>query len=82
MRLAELAEQHGHKLSPTGETAHVPLGLLRAYRPLELDAREPLKQLREDATKSLHGWASLGGSGSLSLEAPTTYQSLNPLRSD
>jgi hypothetical protein len=37
--------------------------LLRTHCLLELDAGKQLKQLREDATKSLHGWASFGRRG-------------------
>jgi len=41
-----------------------PLGILfsylESYRPAVLESREQLQQLGENATKSLHGWASLG----------------------
>ena len=56
----ELAEQHRHELPPAREASAVTLRLMRLDGLLELESREQLQQLGENATKSLHGWAYLG----------------------
>jgi hypothetical protein len=45
MRLAELAEQHGDELSPTGKPAHVTFSGVLPHGLLELTAGEQLQQL-------------------------------------
>ena len=39
---SELAEQHGHKLSPTAEAACVPFGLVLAHRRIKTGSRNEL----------------------------------------
>src|SRR5437667_5976952 len=57
---SELAEQHRHELPPAHEASAVTFRLMRFDGLLKLESREQLQQLRENATKSLHGWSSLG----------------------
>src|SRR5919109_4615373 len=59
MRVANVAEQHRHKLPPTREPSRVPLGACRRDRPLKLGAWKKLKQLIEDAGESHHRGALL-----------------------
>jgi len=42
MGSAQLTEQHGHKLSPTGESPSMPFGFRFSDRLLELDSRKQL----------------------------------------
>src|SRR5580704_2393651 len=46
-RLSDMAEQHGHQLSPTRKPARVPLGLMLANGLLEFPPRQQSQQLRE-----------------------------------
>src|ERR1039457_6461813 len=54
MRPSQLAKQHRHELTPTGETPRVPLGLLLLDRLREFPSREKLQHLRENAAYSVH----------------------------
>ncbi len=54
MRPSQLAEQHGHKLAPTGETPCVSLGLVLLDRLFEIPTREKLQHLRKYATYFVH----------------------------
>src|SRR5580704_18214296 len=54
-RLSDMAEQHGHQLSPTRKPARVPLGLMLANGLLEFPPRQQSQQLRENAAYSIHG---------------------------
>jgi hypothetical protein len=47
-----VAKQHRDELRPTIKTALVPLGLVPLNRLLELQAREQLQKLRENAAYS------------------------------
>src|ERR1035441_5681027 len=49
MRPAQLAKQHRHELTPTGETSRVPLGLVLLHRLFEFPARKQFQHLREHA---------------------------------
>src|SRR5664280_272879 len=49
MRPAQLAKQHRHELTPTGETSRVPLGLVLLHRLFEFPARKQFQHLRENA---------------------------------
>jgi len=53
--LAQLAKQHSYELSPTREAASVALGVVLLYGRLELQSREKLQQLRENAGYSIQG---------------------------
>ena len=55
MRPPQLAEQHGYELTPTGEAPRVVFRLVLFHRAFELQTREQLQQLRENATESSHG---------------------------
>ena len=59
MGTAELTEEHGDELGPACESFGSVIGALLFDSLLELNAREELQQLREDARKSLHGRTSL-----------------------
>ena len=59
VRPAQLAEEHGDELAPAGEAPRVPLGMVLVDGLLEFKTRKELQELGEDATKSLHGLASL-----------------------
>ena len=56
---AELAELHGDELSPACETLRGVVRTVFSHGLFELEAREWLQELREDARKLLHGLASL-----------------------
>jgi hypothetical protein len=53
--MAQLAKQHGHKLSPAAETACMALGFGLQDQLLKLPARKKLEKLTENAAKSIHG---------------------------
>jgi hypothetical protein len=53
--MPQLAEQHRDELPPTAEPAGMTLGLIRADHRLEVNARNQLQNLRENATNSIHG---------------------------
>ena len=55
MSTAQLAKQHGHKLSPAAETACMALGFGLQDQLLKLPARKKLEKLTENAAKSIHG---------------------------
>jgi len=59
--IGELAEHHGNELLPAGETAGVALGVVFAGEGLELEAREELQKLAENAGYSIHGGDSFSG---------------------
>jgi hypothetical protein len=50
-----LAEQHGDELSPTGESACLPFGLMPTNRRVKTDPRNELQHLRENATYFTQG---------------------------
>jgi hypothetical protein len=56
--LSELAEEHGHELSPAGEPSGMALGAVLADQLLKFQARKQLEDLRENAAYSLHGGTS------------------------
>src|SRR3972149_8941001 len=59
LRPPQLAEQHRHELLPAREPFRPALRPRLVHRPLELNPREQLQKLTEEATKpSLHGGAS------------------------
>src|SRR5215471_19136208 len=53
--LRQLAEQHGHELSPTAKAARVPLGSLLSHRGFKPIPRDQLENLAEDAAYSFQG---------------------------
>jgi hypothetical protein len=55
LRPAEVAEQHGDELSPTGEAAGVALGPVLHHGALKLGAGKQLQHLAENAGYSYHG---------------------------
>jgi len=59
MRATELAEKHGDKLAPAGKSFGSVVGTMLFHGLFEFQSGKQLKQLREDARKSMHGWASL-----------------------
>ena len=59
VRTPELTEEHRDELAPAGETLGCIVRTMFLGGLLELEAREELQQLREDATKSGNGWTSL-----------------------
>jgi hypothetical protein len=54
-RLGELAEQHGHALSPAGEAFRIPGGFRLTHQALEGGAGDDLRDLAEQAGILLHG---------------------------
>jgi len=58
LRPAELAEEHGDELAPTGEAPGMALRPVLLDRPLELDPGEQLQELTEDTHEAHHRWAS------------------------
>jgi hypothetical protein len=59
MSATELAEEHGDKLAPAGESFGSVIGTMLFNGLFEFETGKELKQLRENARKSLHGRASL-----------------------
>ena len=55
MSTAQLAKQHGDKLSPAAETACMALGFGLQDQLLKLPARKKLEKLTENTAKSIHG---------------------------
>ena len=49
MRPSQLAKQHRHELTPTGEAPRVPLGFVLLDRLFEIATRKQLQDLRENA---------------------------------
>src|ERR1017187_10146400 len=49
MSPAQLAKQHRHEPTPTGETSRVQLGLVLLHRLFEFPARKQFQHLRENA---------------------------------
>jgi hypothetical protein len=52
---AQLAEQHGHELSPTAEAARMPFCLMLVHRLGKCGSRNKLENLRENAAYSIQG---------------------------
>ena len=59
MSPAKLAEQHGNELAPARKSFGSLVGTMLFYGLFEFETGKQLKQLGEDARKSLHGRASL-----------------------
>jgi hypothetical protein len=57
--VAELTEQHGDELAPTGKAPGMTLGVVLLHRSSKFVAGEQLQDLGKNATYSIHGWASL-----------------------
>jgi len=57
--LAKLTEEHGDKLTPAGKSFGSVVGTMLFHSLFEFQSGKQLKQLREDARKSLHGQSSL-----------------------
>ena len=55
LRVSELAKQHHNELLPIAETAGMALGLMLSDQGLELETREELQKLAENAGYSIHG---------------------------
>jgi len=58
MGAAQLAKQHGHKLSPTSKSFSMTFSLGDRDQMLKLQTRKQLQQLAKYATKSIHKWPS------------------------
>jgi hypothetical protein len=58
--MSQLAEQHGHKLRPTGESSRVPFCFVFRYRCFKFDAGDELQELGENAAYSMQGGMLLG----------------------
>ena len=56
---AKLAKEHGYELTPARESFGGVIGTMLPHGLFELETGKQLKQLREDARKSRHGWTSL-----------------------
>jgi hypothetical protein len=56
--VAQLAEEHGHKLAPTREPFGMAFRLSDRDQMLKLHTRKQLQELAEYATKSIHQWPS------------------------
>src|ERR1700719_119662 len=55
LRVAQMAEQHGYKLSPTRKPASVPFRAVLDDGSFKLGARKQLQHLAENAGYSCHG---------------------------
>lgn len=75
---AQLAEQHGHELAPTGKPARVALRLMLLDGSFKLDSRKQLQQLAENTAYSLHGESLDFGDLVLARTHPTVAE-LSPL---
>src|SRR5262252_6791299 len=51
----QMAEQHRYKLIPTSKPTRMPFCFGLLHRSLKIHSRKNLKQLTQDAAKSLHG---------------------------
>ena len=58
MGAAQLAKQHGYKLSPTSKSFSMTFCLGDRDQMLKLQTRKQLQQLAKYATKSIHKWPS------------------------
>jgi hypothetical protein len=54
LRMSQLTKQHGHKLSPAGETPGMALGFVLAHRRFKFQTRKKLQHLRKYAAYSIH----------------------------
>jgi hypothetical protein len=52
--MSQLTKQHGHKLSPAGETPGMALGFVLAHRRFKFQTRKKLQHLRKYAAYSIH----------------------------
>jgi hypothetical protein len=58
MGSTQLAEEHGDKLAPAGESSGVTFGLGFFHSVLKLDSRKQLQELAKYATEFIHRWPS------------------------
>jgi len=58
MSSTQLAEEHGHELSPAGEASSMTFGPGSVHGLEKLSFREKLQQLAKHATKPIHKWPS------------------------
>jgi hypothetical protein len=55
---AQLAKEHGHKLTPASKPSGMTLSFRLFNRLLKLDSGKQLQELAEYATKTVHVWPS------------------------
>ncbi|MGA7931551.1 MAG: hypothetical protein WCA20_36840 [Candidatus Sulfotelmatobacter sp.] len=55
LRMSQLTKQHGHELSPAGETPRMALGFMLAHRDFKFQTEKNLQNRRKYAAYSIQG---------------------------